>query len=79
VFGGAELALQRMRLDEGPLPSDVENPDLAVGRRRNEEFTRESVYLRSESELTSWLTLELGGRVRVHSDFATRVLRRSAC
>jgi outer membrane receptor protein involved in Fe transport len=74
LFGGLELALQRLRLDEGPPPPTVDNPILTLGRRQNEDFFLQSVYVRSESALTRWLTLELGGRARFHSDFQARVL-----
>ena len=74
LLGGVETLVQRLRLDEGPLPPDIENPELAAGRRQNESFTIPSLFVRSESELTRWLTLELGGRARFHSEFHTRVL-----
>jgi outer membrane receptor for ferrienterochelin and colicins len=74
LFGGVELTRQNLRLHEGSLASGIENPELAADRRQNESFLLQSIFVRSESALTRWLTLELGGRARFHSDFDTRVL-----
>jgi outer membrane receptor for ferrienterochelin and colicins len=74
LFGGVEGFYQRLRLDEGRLPASIDNPELAANRRQKDHFSIQSVYLRDESDLTSWLTFELGARARFHSEFGTKVL-----
>jgi outer membrane receptor for ferrienterochelin and colicins len=74
LFGGIEGRYQRLHLDEGPLPPNIESPELAANRKQNDQFFIQSLYLRNESDLTSWLTLELGARARFHSEFDTKVL-----
>jgi outer membrane receptor for ferrienterochelin and colicins len=74
LLGGVEALYQRLRLDEGQLPPNVENPELAANRKQKDHFFTPSIYLRNESDLASWLTLELGARARFHSEFDTKVL-----
>jgi outer membrane receptor protein involved in Fe transport len=63
LLGGVEAFYQRLRLDEASVIGD-----------QDEHFFTPSLYLRNESDLTSWLTLALGARSRFHSEFDTKVL-----
>ena len=72
--GGVDALYQRLRLDEGQLPPNIESPELVANRRQKDHFFTPSIYLRDEADLTSWLTLEFGARARFHSEFDTKVL-----
>ncbi|MEM7410326.1 MAG: TonB-dependent receptor [Myxococcota bacterium] len=78
IVAGVESLVQRLRLDEGTLPPNIENDGLAAGRREDESFFNPSVYIQTESALTDWFSLVLGGRIRFHSEFEERVLPQAA-
>jgi outer membrane receptor protein involved in Fe transport len=70
---GSEIDWQRLDLDEGELPLDTGNEEL-TDRNIDETFLAPSVYLQTESDLTSWLTLLAGVRGEFHSRFDAKAL-----
>ncbi len=74
LLGGYQVQHQRLDLDEGALPPEIENDDLLRGREVDETFTIQSVYAQNETTVSDRVSLVLGVRGRFHSDFDTKVL-----
>jgi len=75
---GADLRLDSLDLDEGPLPEDIENPMLEDGAAIRETFRKAGLFLVTETELASWASLELGARLQLHSAFDPELLSQAA-
>jgi outer membrane receptor protein involved in Fe transport len=82
---GFDLEAPGIDLDESglsreDLADDVEqpNPDLLVGSSRDESFTLTGLSALLSTPLTSRVTLDLGLRAQLHSQFADRLLPQGA-
>lgn len=75
---GADGRLQRLRLDEGPLPEGIENDALEGGQRVEEGFRQLGLYVTNETEITSFASLELGARLQLHGEFSPAVVPQAA-
>jgi outer membrane receptor for ferrienterochelin and colicins len=74
---GLDAPLNRLRLDEGPLPPGIENDSL-VAQDVDESFRQLGLYAIVEAEIAWWLSLEAGARTQLHSAFSPQILPQAA-
>lgn len=74
---GVDTSTVGIEVNEGPVPSEIDNPSLAVGDLED-RYVQGGGFVILESDLSSWLQSEIGLRYQMREDFKPELLPQAA-